>query len=105
MKVHVEISLIPLGVGVSLSPYIAECERVFEEAGLRHDLHADGTTVVGEWSEVFSAIEQCHRRVHDQSVPRIYTTLKVSTRTDREQQPEERVESVRRKLAEQGDGS
>lgn len=100
MKVHVEVSLIPLGVGVSLSPYIAECERVFQEAGLYHQLHADGTTVTGEWDEVFSAVRECHRRVHEQGAPRIYTTLKVSTRTDREQRPEERVESVRRCLEE-----
>ena len=34
MNTIVEFCIIPLGVGVSLSEYIAACEQVLEEAGL-----------------------------------------------------------------------
>ena len=34
MKVLADISLVPIGVGASLSAYVAACERVLDEAGL-----------------------------------------------------------------------
>ena len=34
MKVLVDLCIVPLGVGVSLSPYIAACQKVLQEAGL-----------------------------------------------------------------------
>jgi uncharacterized protein (TIGR00106 family) len=98
MKVMVDLSVIPLGVGISLSPYVAACERVFTEAGLTTRLHAFGTNIEGEWDEVFAAVQRCHQEVHQMGAPRVATTIRVSTRTDREQSMDEKVESVRRKL-------
>jgi hypothetical protein len=40
MKVLVDISVVPLGVGLSLSRYVAACEKVFTDAGLKTALHA-----------------------------------------------------------------
>ena len=34
MNVILDLCIIPIGVGVSLSPYVAACERVLAEAGL-----------------------------------------------------------------------
>ena len=45
MKVLIDVSVVPLGVGLSLSKYVAACERVFQEAGLTTRLHAYGTNV------------------------------------------------------------
>jgi len=59
MKVIANISLVPIGVGVSVSKYVAVCERVFKEAGLSFHLHANGTNVEGEWDDVFGAIKRC----------------------------------------------
>jgi uncharacterized protein (TIGR00106 family) len=98
MKVIVDLCVIPLGVGVSLSGYIAACERVLSEAGLKTQLHAFGTTIEGEWDEVFAAIKRCHEVVHTMGAPRITTTIKVGTRTDRAQTMEDKINSVRSKL-------
>ena len=100
MKVVVDLCLIPLGAGVSLSPYIAECQRVLEEMGLKHELHAYGTNIEGEWDDVMDAVKQCHARVHRMGAPRINTTLKIGTRTDRDQSLEAKVASVREQLSE-----
>ena len=35
MNVIVDIAIIPLGIGLSLSKYVAECEKIFKEAGLK----------------------------------------------------------------------
>ena len=98
MPVMIDLCLVPIGVGVSVSSHIAACQRVLEEAGLEHELHPYGTTVAGEWDAVFAAVKECHRVVHALGAPRIHTNLKVGTRTDRAQTMADKVDSVRTKL-------
>jgi len=98
MKVLVDLCIVPIGVGVSLSAYIAECEKILAEAGLKTSLHSYGTNIEGEWDEVFTAIKRCHKKVHAMGAPRITTTIKLGTRIDRNQTMEEKVESVKSKL-------
>ncbi|AMV72793.1 MTH1187 family thiamine-binding protein [Desulfuromonas carbonis] len=98
MNVIIDLCIVPLGVGVSVSPYIAACEKVIQEAGLKHNLHAYGTNIEGEWDTVFAAVKRCHETVHALGAPRITTTLKVGTRTDRTQTMEEKIRSVCDKL-------
>lgn len=99
MKVLIDISVVPLGVGVSLSRYVVECERVLREAGLAPRLHAFGTEVEGEWDTVFGAVRRCHEAVHAMGAPRVSTTIKLSTRVDRDQTLAEMVRSVEDQLA------
>ena len=98
MKVIVDFCLVPIGVGVSVSKYIAECEIILKDAGLKTQLHAYGTNIEGEWDDVFGAVKRCHERVHEMGAPRITTTLKVGTRTDRVQTMDDKVKSVQEKL-------
>jgi len=98
MKVIVDFCLVPIGVGVSVSKYIAECEIILKDAGLKTQLHAYGTNIEGEWDDVFGAVKRCHERVHEIGAPRITTTLKVGTRTDRVQTMDDKVKSVQEKL-------
>jgi uncharacterized protein (TIGR00106 family) len=99
VKVIVDLCLVPVGIGVSVSKEVAACERVFEEAGLKHTLHAYGTNIEGEWDDVFAAIKRCHEVVHGMGTPRISSTIKLGTRTDRDQTMADKVRSVERKLA------
>jgi len=99
MKVIVDLCIVPLGVGVSLSSYIAACERVLADAGLETRLHANGTNIEGEWDAVFAAIKLCHEAVHEMGAPRISTTIKLGTRTDRSQSMDDKVRSVEEKVA------
>lgn len=94
MKVIVDLMVIPIGVGVSLSEYVAACEQVLNRPGLKTQLHANGTNIEGEWDAVFAAIKACHEKVHAMGAPRIHTSIKLGTRTDREQSLEDKVESV-----------
>jgi len=98
MKVLIDVSIVPLGVGLSLSPYVAECERIFQAAGLKTALHAYGTNVEGEWDDVFGAVKRCHEALHAMGAPRIRSNMRVGTRTDREQTMEEKVRSVTEKV-------
>ena len=98
MKVMIDLCVVPIGVGVSVSDHVAACQRVLEDAGLQHRMHAYGTNVEGEWDDVFAAVRRCHEVVHEMGAPRISSTLRVGTRTDREQSMEEKVASVEEKL-------
>jgi uncharacterized protein (TIGR00106 family) len=98
MHVLVDLSVVPIGVGVSLSKYVAACERVLQEAGLTHQLHAYGTNIEGEWDAVFAAVRRCHEVMHDMGAPRVSSTLRVGTRTDRAQTLEDKMRSVQEKL-------
>ncbi len=98
MKVIVDFCLVPIGVGVSVSKYIVECEKIFSDAGLKTNLHAYGTNIEGEWEDVFSAIKRCHERVHEMGAPRISSTIRLGTRTDRAQTMEDKIKSVQEKL-------
>jgi uncharacterized protein (TIGR00106 family) len=98
MKVIADLCVVPMGVGVSVSAHVAACERVLRAAGLKLHLHAYGTNIEGEWDAVFAAIKKCHEVVHEMGAPRITTTIKVGTRTDRAQTMEEKIQSVNEKL-------
>ena len=98
MNAIAEFTIIPIGVGVSLSKYVAVCEQILEESGLSYELHANGTNLEGEWDEVMGAIKSCHEKLHEMGVPRIATQIKIGTRTDREQKMTDKIDSVRAKL-------
>jgi len=98
MNAIAEFTIIPIGVGISLSKYVAACEEVLAETNLHYELHANGTNLEGDWDEVMDAIKACHEKLHQMGVPRIATQIKIGTRTDRAQKMSDKVASVRRKL-------
>lgn len=98
MWIMMDLCVVPLGVGVSVSAYVVECEKILKEAGLNTSLHAYGTNIEGEWDEVMAAVKRCHERIHEMGAPRITTTIKLGTRTDRIQTMEDKVRSVEEKL-------
>jgi uncharacterized protein YqgV (UPF0045/DUF77 family) len=45
---------------------------------------------------IMSAVRRCHDVVHEMGAPRISSTVKLSTRTDREQSLHDKITSVER---------
>ena len=98
MHVMIDLCVVPIGVGVSVSAYIAECEVIINQNNLESQLHPYGTVIEGEWDKVFSVVKLCHERMHGMGAPRVFTSLKVGTRTDREQSMQDKINSVEEKL-------
>ena len=94
MKVIMDLCVIPMGVGVSVSEYVDACRTILKEAGLKTQLHAYGTNIEGEWDEVMAAVKTCHEKIHGMGAPRITTTIKMGTRVDRSQTMEDKITSV-----------
>jgi uncharacterized protein (TIGR00106 family) len=98
MKVILDLCVVPLGVGVSLSKYIAACEQVLSKAGLKIQLHAYGTNIEGEWDDVMAAVKRCHEALHEMGVPRISSSIRLGTRIDRVQTMDDKIRSVEEQL-------
>jgi uncharacterized protein (TIGR00106 family) len=98
MKTIIDFCVIPIGVGVSVSGYIAEIQKILKQSGLNYKMHAYGTNVEGEWDEVFAIVKKCHQAVHDMGAPRISTSIRIGTRTDRVQTMDDKIKSVEVKL-------
>jgi uncharacterized protein (TIGR00106 family) len=99
MEVILDLCVVPIGVGLSVSKYVAACEKIITDAGLESQLHAYGTNIQGDWDDVFAAVKKCHEVLHEMGAPRITTTIKCGTRTDRAQTMQDKIDSVNRKLA------
>lgn len=99
VNVHVDLCVVPMGVGVSVSRFVVVCQEVLGEYGLTHQMHAYGTNIEGEYETVFKAVKTCHERLHEMGVPRISTSIKLGTRVDREQTLEDKISSVTSKQA------
>ena len=98
MRVIADLCVVPIGGGVSVSEYVAVCQEVLAEAGLETTLHAYGTNIQGEWDDVMEAVKRCHELVHEMGAPRISTTMKFGTRTDRPQSMQDKIDGVNAKL-------
>ena len=94
MFVSIDFCLVPIGVGTSLSAYIKECIEIIQKDGLSYELGPNGTAIEGDWERVFECVRKCHEKIHAHGAPRIYTTMKVNTRTDKEQKFTDKVKSV-----------
>lgn len=90
-----EISFIPMGAGVSLSPLIAEALKIIEGSGLKVEFHSMGTNVEGDFDQICDVIRRCHERFFELGVPRVSTSVRFSERRDKAYTMEGKVASVR----------
>ncbi len=74
----VEVSVVPIGVGESLSGFVKEALKVIKERGIRHELNAMGTVLeIDSFEELCDILEEIRRRLEDKGCSRIYFVVKV----------------------------
>jgi uncharacterized protein (TIGR00106 family) len=83
MHAIAEVQIIPIGVGVSVRKEVMRAHELLEESGLNLTLHANGSNLEGELTEVFSAIQRAVDTLHAEGVVRLSTHIKIGTRTDK----------------------
>ena len=74
-----EFSIVPLGVGESLSAYVAQAFEVIEASGVAHESHAMGTNLEGDWDEVMAVIKACRDKLL-KSAHRVTLSIKIDDR-------------------------
>ena len=57
--VLLEISVVPMDVGESVSAHVAECIDLIDASGLAYEVHSMGTIVEGEHPEVLHLMQRC----------------------------------------------
>jgi len=72
----VELSVISLGTGTSLSDGLAEILKVVDASGLPYQLTPSGTCIEGDWDHVMRVIRQCHDQARGAS-PHVMTTITI----------------------------
>jgi uncharacterized protein (TIGR00106 family) len=92
-----EFSIVPVGTGTSLSPFVAECLRIVKDSGLKHQLTPMGTVLEGDGEKVMATIMACHSRVLMMS-DRVVTSINIDDRRDRPADMERKVRSVEERL-------
>lgn len=95
----VEFSVIPIGVGTSLSRYISEAVKVLEARKIKYQLTAMGTVFeVESLSEALKVVLEAHEAVVKAGALRVITNIKIDDRRDKGVSMEDKVKSVMEKL-------
>jgi uncharacterized protein (TIGR00106 family) len=94
-----------LGLGradPSAGEYIAEVQRrLAAQDRVRYVLHAMGTSLEGETTDILAVVGELHAVPFELGLPRVYTVLKLDERRDKPGQTlADKVVSVQRRLAE-----
>lgn len=92
-----EMSIVPLGEGESVSKYVAQCVDLVDQSGLEYELHAMGTIVEGELGEVLGLMQRCIETVA-QSADRVTCTAKIDHRKHSSGGLRSKVASVEKRL-------
>jgi len=81
----VDLSIIPMGLGVSISPEVAKVIKIIDQSGIPYTVTPMGTVLEGDWDAVMSLVRRCHDEVLKNS-ERVYTKITIDDRkrkTDR----------------------
>ena len=97
IMVLLEMSIVPMGQGESVSQYVAECVDLVDRSGLDYELHAMGTIVEGELPEVLGLMQHCIEKMAEHSA-RVTCTAKLDYRAGKSGRLSAKVDSVEQKL-------
>ena len=93
------LTITPLGTATpSVSRYVAGCERILRESGLKHELTAMGTIIEGDLEAIFPVIRKMHESPFRDGALRVSTSIRVDDRRDKIHTIEGKMRSVREKL-------
>ncbi|MCC6964526.1 MAG: MTH1187 family thiamine-binding protein [candidate division Zixibacteria bacterium] len=93
----VEFSIVPMGVGESVSKEVAKVIDIIDRSGLNYRTHAMGTIIEGDWEQCLALIKQCHDAVRA-AAPRVYTRIAIDDRAGGKSTMDRKLKSVREKL-------
>ena len=95
-----EITVVPSGIGPSVSDYVVRAIRVIEKhKGVRFQLTPMGTILEGDLDSILDVVRDVHNCAFDDGVKRVLTLVKIDERRDKELTMEGKLDSVRSKLS------
>ena len=92
-----ELSVVPLGRGRSISSDVADLVKIIDASGLDYRLTAAGTIIEGSWERLMKVAKDCHGEMRKKT-ERVITLMKVDDYADGRGRLTAAVESVEEKL-------
>jgi uncharacterized protein (TIGR00106 family) len=101
MTVVVELNIIPLGKGISVSKFLVPALKELEKREVKYEITPMCTIFEAESiKEAFDLARVAHEAAFRVGVKRAVTTVKVDDRRDLERSMEEKVESLKEEIRE-----
>ncbi len=99
-RIIAEFSLTPLGVGTSVSKYVAEAHKAIKDLkNIRLQLTPMSTIIeASTLDDVYEAIKRAHEAVLKTGVQRLDCFIKIDDRRDKPRRMEDKVDAVRKLL-------
>jgi len=95
----VAFNMVPLGMGSSVSKYVAAAEKVIvDRPGIKRQVGPMFTTLEGDLDEIMQAIREMQEAVFDAGVDRVVTTIKIDDRRDKDATMDTKLASLNAKL-------
>jgi len=93
------VSISPVGVGISVSRFVAAAHRVLEaQDRVRFRLDPMFTTLEGDLAEIYPLIQDMQEAVFAEGAERVGTVIKIDDRRDRDATMQDKLASVARQL-------
>lgn len=92
-----ELSVIPLGRGGSISADIADMVRIIDASDLDYRLTASGTILEGSWEQVMAVARKCHAEML-RKTERVITFMKADDYGARTRRLDSAIASVEAKV-------
>ncbi len=94
-----EITVVPLGSGTSLSKYVAKAVWALETVPeIDYELTSMGTIVVGRMDRLLEVAQKMHQAVLDAGAKRVETTIRIDDRQDKPVTLSSKLASLKREL-------
>ncbi len=99
------VSISPVGVGVSVSHYVASALRVVRDQDrVRYRLDPMFTTLEGDVAEIFDLVQRMQDAVFEAGAQRVGTVIKLDDRRDRDVRMEDKLRAVHDELSRADEG-
>jgi uncharacterized protein (TIGR00106 family) len=96
MAVIVEFTIIPLGVGISVSQFLVPAVEKLEKRKVKYEVTSMGTIFEAKnVEEAFKLVREAHESVFEIGVKRVVTAIRIDDRRDGERSMEDKVKSLK----------
>ncbi len=92
-----QLSIVPLGRGRSISPDVADVVKIIQASGLDYRVTATATILEGNWDQLTEVAKKCHLKMREKT-ERVLTFMKIDDYADRTQRITRAVEAIEKAL-------
>ncbi len=100
MSVLLEFAMFPTDVGISKSPYVSQVIKMIRESGVSYRLSAMSTTIETDTLPEAMAIVEKAYQILEPHTDRVYSTIKLDIRKNKENRLSEKIKSIEDKIGE-----